>query len=85
MVALNRAVAVAEVQGPAAGAGRRSTALDLDHYHLFHATRGDLLQRLGRTDEAATALAHAVDLVSNEAQRTFLIRRLADVGPTPDD
>ena len=48
VVALNRAVAVAEVDGPAVGTGPRRRRLDLDHYHLFHAIRADLLRRLGR-------------------------------------
>ena len=56
VVALNRAVAVAEVDGPAAGlAAVDALGGDLGRYHLFHATRADLLRRLGRRDEAADA------------------------------
>ncbi len=75
VVALNRAVAVAEVDGPAAGLAIVD-GLDLQRYHLFHATRADLLRRLGRRDEAALAYAAALDLTSNAAERAFLTRRL---------
>lgn len=71
VVALNRAVAVAEVHGPAV-ALVAVDALDLGGYHLFHATRADLLRRLGRSDEAAAAYDAALDLVGNEAERRFL-------------
>jgi RNA polymerase sigma-70 factor (ECF subfamily) len=80
VVALNRAVAVAELEGPAAGLAAVE-ALDLDRYDLYHATRGELLRRLGRRHEAAAAYAAALDLVSNEAQRAFLAGRLAAVDP----
>jgi RNA polymerase sigma-70 factor, ECF subfamily len=56
VVALNRVVAVAEVQGPALALDL-ADQLDLDGYHLFHSTRADLLRRLGRRDEAARAMA----------------------------
>ena len=71
VVALNRAVAVAEVHGPAA-ALIAVDSLDLDGYHLFHATRADLLRRIGRHDEAADAYDAALALVSNAAERRFL-------------
>jgi RNA polymerase sigma-70 factor (ECF subfamily) len=51
----------------------------LDGYHLFHAARADLLRRVGRRDEAAGAYRRAVDLASNQTERTFLERRLAEV------
>ena len=71
VVALNRAVAVAEVDGPAAALAAVDE-LDLDGYHLFHATRADLLRRLGRDDEAAAAYDAALALVANAAERPFL-------------
>ncbi len=71
VVALNRAVAVAEVHGPEAALLEVDT-LDLDAYHLFHATRADLLRRLGRADEAADAYDAALALTANAAERRFL-------------
>jgi len=71
VVALNRSVAVAEVHGPAAALAAVDS-LDLDGYHLFHATRADLLRRLGRHDQAADAYEAALALVSNAAERRFL-------------
>jgi RNA polymerase sigma-70 factor, ECF subfamily len=71
VVALNRAVAVAEVLGPAAAlAGIEN--LDLGSYHLFHATRAELLRRLGRSDEALEAYDAALALTTNAAEGTFL-------------
>jgi RNA polymerase sigma-70 factor (ECF subfamily) len=74
VVALNRAVAVAEVDGPAAGLALVD-ALDLPRSHLLPAVRGDLLRRLGRTAAAVAAYDMALALVGNEAERTFLQRR----------
>jgi RNA polymerase sigma-70 factor, ECF subfamily len=74
VVALNRCVAVAEVHGPAA-ALELTEGLGLDHYHLFHATRADLLRRLGRRDEAAAAYDAAIARTTNGAERAFLQRR----------
>jgi RNA polymerase sigma-70 factor (ECF subfamily) len=71
VVALNRAVAVAELQGPEAALAAVD-ALELDGYHLFHATRADLLRRAGRNREAAAAYDRALALVANEAERSFL-------------
>ena len=73
VVALNRAVAVAEVSGPAA-ALPLVEALDLDRYHLFHATRADLLKRLGRHAAAEAAYARAAELTDNAAELDFLRR-----------
>lgn len=74
MVALNRAVALAEVEGPA-HALEAVEALALDSYHLFHATRADLLVRLGRLDEAAATFEAALAVTSNPVERRFLERR----------
>jgi RNA polymerase sigma-70 factor (ECF subfamily) len=74
VVALNRAVAVAEVEGPEA-ALILVDELALDGYHVFHAIRADLLRRLGRTDEAAQAYGAAVECSENAAEREFLERR----------
>lgn len=71
VVALNRAVAVGEVQGPAAALALVE-ALDLDGYYPFHATRADLLGRLGRGDEAAAAYQRAAALAPTDAERNFL-------------
>jgi RNA polymerase sigma-70 factor (ECF subfamily) len=73
VIALNRAVAVAEVEGPHA-ALRLVEALDLDRYYLFHAIRADLLQRLGRHAEAAQAYDAAIERTENLAERNFLRR-----------
>jgi RNA polymerase sigma-70 factor (ECF subfamily) len=74
VVALNRAVAVAEVEGPARALALVDS-LDLDSYYLFHAIRADLLRRLDRSAEAASAYAKAIDRTDNAAQRDFLQRR----------
>jgi RNA polymerase sigma-70 factor (ECF subfamily) len=71
VVALNRAVAVAEVDGPAAALAQVD-ALDLDGYYLLHAIRGDLLRRLGQVAEAAAAYDAAIARTENEAERDFL-------------
>jgi RNA polymerase sigma-70 factor (ECF subfamily) len=75
VVALHRAVAVAEVDGPDA-ALRLVDALDLDRYHLFHAIRADLLRRLGHTTEAALAYEAAIARTGNAIERDFLQRNL---------
>jgi RNA polymerase sigma-70 factor (ECF subfamily) len=74
VVALHRAVAVAEVEGPAAALGLVD-GLDLGRYHLFHAIRADLLRRLGRDREAALAYEAAIARTGNAAERDFLRRR----------
>jgi RNA polymerase sigma-70 factor, ECF subfamily len=79
VVALNRAIAVAEVDGPAA-ALEIVESLDLGSYHLWHATRGDLLERLGRTSEATTAYVTAVEGTGNAAERALLARRIRALG-----
>jgi RNA polymerase sigma-70 factor (ECF subfamily) len=80
VVALNRAVAVAELDGPPAGLAAMA-GLDLESYHLFHSARASLLQRLGRHDEAAAAYDEALALATNTAERDFLQRRRRDLAP----
>jgi RNA polymerase sigma-70 factor, ECF subfamily len=74
VVALHRAVAVAEVEGPDAALSLVD-GLDLEGYHLFHAIRADLLRRLGRHAEAAEAYQAAIARTGNAAERAFLERR----------
>ncbi|ADP82493.1 RNA polymerase sigma factor [Pseudofrankia inefficax] len=78
VVELNRAVAVAELDGPAAGLALLDT-LTLDGYRYYHSTRADLLRRAGRTGDARTAYARAVALAETEPERQFLARRLAEL------
>ncbi|HEY7175097.1 MAG TPA: RNA polymerase subunit sigma-24, partial [Micromonosporaceae bacterium] len=82
VVELNRAVAVAMADGPAAGLSIvdeiAGTGL-LDEYYPLPATRADLLRRLGRNDEAATAYRQAIALAPADPQRRFMERRLAEV------
>jgi len=77
VVALNRAVAVAEVEGPDAALALLD-GLDVDGYHLFHAIRADMLRRIGRHDEAALAYAAAIARTDNARERAFL-RQLLDL------
>ena len=80
IVALNRAVAVAEVEGPAAGLSAVDTLeVDLVDYQHFHSTRADLLRRLGRDAEAVVAYESALALATNAAERDFLERRKASL------
>jgi RNA polymerase sigma-70 factor (ECF subfamily) len=83
VVALNRAVAVAMADGPAAGLSlldqiERSGALA--GYHLLPATRADLLRRLGRREEAADAYRAAIELAATDTERRYLTRRLRETG-----
>jgi RNA polymerase sigma-70 factor (ECF subfamily) len=78
VVSLHRAVAVAEVHGPAAALALIED-LKLERYHLFHATRADLLRRLKRYVDAAAAYEAALERTANAAERRFLERRLAQV------
>jgi RNA polymerase sigma-70 factor (ECF subfamily) len=73
VVALNRAIAIGEVQGPVAALALVEE-LDLDHYYPFHATRADLLRRLGRHREAAAAYQRAAALAPTDAEQDFLRR-----------
>jgi len=78
VVALNRAVALAEVEGPEA-ALRIVEGLDLDGYYLSHAIRADLLRRLGRVSDAAAAYEAAIARSENAAEREFLADRLRTI------
>ncbi|WP_433145603.1 RNA polymerase sigma factor [Actinomadura nitritigenes] len=78
VVRLNRAVAVAMADGPAAGLALVETIEGLDGYHLLPATRADLLRRLGRAGEAAAAYREALALARAEPDRRFLAARLAE-------
>jgi RNA polymerase sigma-70 factor (ECF subfamily) len=78
VVALNRAVAVAEVSGAAEGL-ELVEQLDLDGFHVFHAIRADLLRRLDRTAEAREAYDAAITCADNTAERDFLRRRRDEI------
>ncbi|HEY7593584.1 MAG TPA: DUF6596 domain-containing protein [Actinophytocola sp.] len=80
VVALNRAVVVGEVHGPQAALDLLDR-LDLAGYHAFHATRADLLHRLGRTGEAAVAYEEAANLATSPAERRHLAARSREAGP----
>jgi RNA polymerase sigma-70 factor (ECF subfamily) len=83
VVELNRAVAVAMAFGPQEGlviADRVAAGGALEQYHLLHATRGDLLRRIGRVADAAGAYRRARDLAANDVERAFLDRRLRELG-----
>jgi len=79
VVELNRAIAVAEVEGPAEGL-RIIDRLDLDDYEYTHAARGELLRRLGRDADARECFRRALTITSNDRQRRHLERRLAELG-----
>lgn len=82
VIELNRAVAVAMRDGPAAGLALIDAILqngDLTDYHLAHAARADLFRRLGRTDEAIAAYEQALALTRQEPERRFLVRRLLEI------
>jgi RNA polymerase sigma-70 factor (ECF subfamily) len=82
IVSLNRAVAVAMVEGPRAGLvliDALDAEGDLDNYHLLHSARADFLRRAGSWEEAAKSYAKALALVTNPSERLFLERRLREV------
>jgi RNA polymerase sigma-70 factor (ECF subfamily) len=82
IVSLNRAVAVAMVDGPQAAVALIDALAargDLDGYHLLHAARADMLRRIGSSAEAAGSYARALELVTNDSERRFLERRLREV------
>lgn len=79
VVSLNRAVAIAMLDGPERGLALIDTLAengDLDNYHLLHAARADLLRRMGLTKESATSYQRALELTTNESERRFLQKRL---------
>jgi RNA polymerase sigma-70 factor (ECF subfamily) len=80
VVELNRAVALAEAEGPAAGL-RAVDRIELDDYQYLHATRAELLRRLGRSRDARVAYERALELVRSPPERRFLERRLAELSP----
>jgi RNA polymerase sigma-70 factor (ECF subfamily) len=80
VVELNRAVALAEAEGPQAGL-EAIDRLELERYHYLHATRADFLRRLGRAAEARAEYERALELVRSERERRFLKRRLAELDP----
>jgi RNA polymerase sigma-70 factor (ECF subfamily) len=82
VVQLNRAVAVAMAAGPEEGLALVDRIQGLERYHLLHATRADLLRRLGRRAKAAEAYRRALELAGNETERAFLESRLAEVTGT---
>jgi len=81
IVEMNRAIAVAEIDGPEAGLAILDR-LDLDHYRYFHSTRADLLRRAGRHSEARHAYRRALDLAQTEPEQRFLAGRLAETTPS---
>jgi RNA polymerase sigma-70 factor (ECF subfamily) len=81
VVELNRAVAVAELEGPEAGLAVLD-GLELDHYRYFHSARADLLRRAGRDGEARHAYRRALDLAQTEAERRSLQNRLTQLRPS---
>jgi RNA polymerase sigma-70 factor, ECF subfamily len=85
IVSLNRAVAVAMLDGPRAGLAlidALAASGDLEQYHLLHAARADLLRRVGSKVEATKSYERALALVTNDSERRFLERRLREVQPS---
>jgi RNA polymerase sigma-70 factor (ECF subfamily) len=81
IVEMNRAIAVAEIEGPEAGLAILDR-LDLDHYRYFHSTRAELLRRAGRNGDAHRAYRRALDLAQTEPEQRFLAGRLAETAPS---
>lgn len=85
IVSLNRAVAVAMVNGPQSGLAiidGLAAKGDLENYHIFHAARAELLRRSGSREDAAKSYSRALELVTNESERRYLQRRLREVQAT---
>jgi RNA polymerase sigma-70 factor (ECF subfamily) len=87
IVRLNRAVAIAELDGPevALAEVERLGPLGLERYHAWHATRADLLRRLGRSGESRAAYDAAIAAAGNEAERAWLTRRRATLVEGPQE
>ncbi|MBD1846592.1 RNA polymerase sigma factor [Cyanobacteria bacterium FACHB-63] len=82
IVSLNRAVAIAMVDSPQTAIELMDALTsELDHYHLFHAARADLLRRIGASEAAAQSYVRALELVTNDSERRFLDRRLHEIQP----
>jgi RNA polymerase sigma-70 factor (ECF subfamily) len=81
VVTMNRAIAVAELEGPEAALALLDQ-LELDNYRYYHSTRADVLRRLGLADEARAAYARALELTQPGPEQRFLERRLADLTPS---
>ena len=79
VVELNRAVAIGEAYGPAAGLALVEKIDGLDSYRYLHAARGELLVRLGRADEARAAFERALALIEDDAERRLIARKLRDL------
>ena len=79
MVELNRAVAVAMEDGPQRGLDQIDAIDGLDGYHLYWSARADLLRRLERRDDAIAAYDRALALTGNPVERSFLLRRRAEL------
>jgi len=85
IISLNRAVALAMADNPEAAlatVNQLTASGELEQYHLLHATRADLLRRMGRPEEAAKSYERALMLVTNESERRFLERRLREAVST---
>ena len=83
VVTMNRAIAVAELEGPQAALALLDR-LELDDYRYYHSTRADLLRRLGRNDEARAAYTRALEQTQPGPEQRFLERRLADLSGSAD-
>ena len=84
IVSLNRAVAVAMVEGPQPALAlidRLAAGGELDGYYLLHAARADLFRRSGMREQAAESYARAIELTANDSELRFLKRRLAEMQP----
>jgi RNA polymerase sigma-70 factor (ECF subfamily) len=79
VIELNRAAAIAEADGPAAALDLVEGLEGLGDYQYFHATRAELLRRLGRADEARASFGRALELARAEPERRFIKRRLAEL------